>query len=130
MDRGHNNLPHDLNGCTRDAPCAIRPLAGPGGTSPTLLDVSVGAVVPRGSVDCDLLVSVADVARAKRVFANHVCCFSTCLGSTVEPNRVLAAATASFFAVNKTRLVEATAMASTQRRQIACSHLTTNAQIT
>ena len=24
VDRGHYNLPHDLNGCTRAAPCAIR----------------------------------------------------------------------------------------------------------
>ena len=38
---------------------------------------------------------------------------------TVQPNRVLAAGTAPFFAVNTTRLVEATAMASAQRREIA-----------
>ena len=102
----------------------------PGGTFPTLpLDVSIGAVVLRGSVDCDLLVSVADVARATRVFANHVRCFSTCLGSIVEPIRVLAAAAASFFALDKTRLVEAT-LASAQRREFACSQLATNAKLT
>ena len=32
--------------------------------------------------------------RAKRVFANHVWCFHTCIGSIVEPNRVLAAVAA------------------------------------
>ena len=70
------------------------------------------------------------VTRAKRVFANHVWCFSTCLGSIVEPNRVLAAAAASFFALDKTRLVEATALASAQRREFACSHHATNAKLT
>ena len=86
---------------------------------PPATDVSVGAVVPRGSVDHDLLVSETDSAQAKRIFANHEWCVSTCLGSVVETNRVLAATTASFFAVDKTRLVEATAMASAQRREIA-----------
>ena len=129
-NRGHYHLPHDLNGCTRDALCAIRPLPGPGGTSPTQpLDVSVGAVVPRGSVDRDLLVSETDSAQAKRIFANHEWCVSTCLGSVVEPNRVLAATTASFFAVDKTRLVAATALASARRREVACDHLATSAKL-
>ena len=49
MDRGQYNVPHDLNDCTRDAPCAIRPLPEPGGTSPTQpLDASVSAVVNAG----------------------------------------------------------------------------------
>ena len=49
MDRGQYKLPHDSNSCTRDAPCAIRPLPEPGGTSPIQpLDASVSAVVNAG----------------------------------------------------------------------------------
>ena len=70
------------------------------------------------------------VTRARRVFANHVLCFSICLGSIVEPNRVLAAAAASFFALVEKRLVEPTALASAQRREFACSQLAINAKLT
>ena len=70
------------------------------------------------------------VTRAKRVCANHVWCFSTCVGFIEEPNRVLVAAAASFFALDKMRLVEATALASAQRREFACSHIAINAKLT